>query len=109
VTEKLHNAPRYSLTIGNTQHINKTEVELLAIKGIGQVTIDELKSKAALEAINKHAFIHIDKSYPQWKQANITRMGTAEQKATMDTFIDAVRDWANSAEPQLEDLTAIKA
>jgi len=103
------NTPRYSVTVNGTSHVNKTETELLAVKGIGQATVDDLKAKAALEVINKQAYTHIDKSYPQWKQANITRIGTAEQKTAMDTFIDAVRDWANSDDPIQTDLTAIKA
>ncbi len=100
---------RYSVTIGNTQHVNKTEEELLAVKGIGQATVDEVKAKAKLETINKQAFAHIDGVYPQWKQSNITRIGTNEQQATMNTFIDAVRAWANGDDPQLENLTAINA
>lgn len=101
--------PRYTVTIGNTVHLNKTEIELLAVKGIGKATIDELKAKAKLEIINKQAFVHIDATYPQWKQANITRIGTNAQKTTMTTFIDAVRAWANGDDPQQSDLMAIKA
>ena len=100
---------RYSVVIGSTRHINKTEEELLAVKGIGQGTVNDAKAKAKLEHINKQAFAHIDATYPQWKQSNITRIGTDEQQATMTTFIDAVRAWANSDDPQLEDLTAISA
>ena len=104
-----NNEPRYSVTIGETSHINKTEAELLAVKGIGQATVDEAKAKAKLEHINKQAFAHIDAAYPQWKQANITRIGTDEQQATMTTFIDAVRAWANGDDPQHADLVAINA
>lgn len=103
------NEQRYSVALGNTQHVNKTEAELLAVKGIGQVTIDEIKAKAKLEQINKQAFMYIDKRYPQWKQANIMRIGTGEQKTAMNTFIDAVRAWANSDDPQQSDLDAISA
>lgn len=101
--------PRFSVTIGGTQHVNKTEEELLAVKGIGQATVDDAKAKAKLETINKQAFAHIDATYPQWKQSSITRIGTDEQQATMTTFIDAVRAWANSDDPKLEELTAINA
>lgn len=107
--QHLDNQPRFSVTIGNTRHINKTEAELLAVKGIGQVTVDELKTKAKLETVNQQAFVHIDASYPQWKQANITRIGTAQEQATMNTFIDAVRAWANSSDPVHSDLLAIVA
>ncbi|WP_435275705.1 hypothetical protein ACMAZF_01335 [Psychrobium sp. nBUS_13] len=105
----MSNQKRYSVVIGSTRHINKTEAELLAVKGIGQATVDEAKAKAKLETINKQAFAHIDGAYPQWKQSNITRIGTSEQQATMTTFIDAVRAWANSDDPQHADLMAIKA
>jgi len=105
----LDNQPRYSVTIGNTQHINKTEAELLAVKGIGQATVDAAKAQAKLADANQAAFVHIDAVYPQWKQANITRSGSAEELATMNTFIDAVRAWANSVDPVQADLLAISA
>ena len=101
--------PRYSIKIGNTQHVNKTEAELLAVKGIGQVTINELKAKAKLDEVNQQAFVRIDAAYPQWKQANITRSGSAAEQTTMNNFIDAVRAWANSVEPVHADLLAIVA
>lgn len=100
---------RYSIKIGNTSHVNKTAAELLAVDGIGQVTVDKLKAAAALEEINAQAFVKIDGMYPQWKQTNILRIGTDEEKATMNTYIDAVRDWANSEEPTQDQLLAIKA
>jgi len=101
--------PRYSVTINGVTHLRKTEAELLAVKGIGQATVDEAKAKAKLETINKQAFAHIDAAYPQWKQSNITRIGTDEQQAAMTTFIDAVRAWANGDDPQHADLVAINA
>ena len=101
--------PRFTCVVSGVSHINKTEEELLAVKGIGQATVDEAKAKATLETINKQAFAHIDATYPQWKQSNITRIGTDEQKATMTTFIDAVRAWANGDDPQHADLVAINA
>ena len=44
--------------------------------------------------INWFAEQHILKSYPLWKQSNITREG-GSALATMTTFIDAVRAWSN--------------
>jgi hypothetical protein len=38
---------------------------------------------------------HILKYYPDWKQLDILRRGTDAEKAKMDTFIDACRDWSN--------------
>lgn len=107
--EQVIKVTRYTIEFNGVKHINKTEAELLAVKGIGQATVDELKAKAALEQVNKAAFDCIDAVYPQWKQTNIMRIGTDEQKATMNTFIDAVRTWANSDNPQQADLDAIKA
>ena len=45
--------------------------------------------------INWFAEQHILKTYPLWKQSNITREGGATL-TTMITFIDAVRAWSNS-------------
>ena len=45
--------------------------------------------------INWFAGQRIEKYYPLWKQANVTREGSAADKATMNTFINAVRTWAN--------------
>lgn len=49
------------------------------------------------EEINQFAQDHIYKYYPLWKQSNISREGTEEQKNTMSTFINAVRDWSNQS------------
>jgi hypothetical protein len=37
----------------------------------------------------------IFKYYPDWRQLDILRRGTDAEKAKMDTFIDACRDWSN--------------
>ena len=47
--------------------------------------------------INDFAQKQIYKYYPAWKQSNILRDGTAEQKNEMGLFIDAVRDWSNQS------------
>jgi len=39
----------------------------------------------------------IFKYYPDWRQLDILRRGTDAEKAKMDTFIDACRDWSNDA------------
>ena len=44
--------------------------------------------------INWFAGNHIEKSYPLWKQSNITQAGGTEL-TKMKTFIDAVRAWSN--------------
>lgn len=35
------------------------------------------------------------KFYPEWKQLNIMRSGSQEEKDKMFTFIDACRNWSN--------------
>lgn len=101
------NEPRFSIKLGDAHHINKTEAELLAVVGIGQVTVDGLKAAAALEIVNKKANKHIVAAYPEWKQLNLMRVGTVDEKNQMDTFIDAVRAWANGVEPAEADLLII--
>ena len=39
------------------------------------------------------------KEYPEWKQLNVIRDGSDADKAKMQTFIEAVRTWANSSNP----------
>jgi len=52
-----------------------------------------------LEDINYIAGKKITAVYPEHKQLNILRNGTTEQQAAMTTFIDAVRNWAKSENP----------
>ena len=52
-----------------------------------------------LDDINYIAGKKITSVYPEYKQLNIIRNGTDAQRATMQTYIDAVRAWANSADP----------
>lgn len=49
--------------------------------------------------INFIAGEHIRKYYPEYKQLNIMRSGTLEEQEKMTKFIDAVRNWANSENP----------
>jgi hypothetical protein len=98
---------RFTLIHNGKQYVNFTEAELLAVSGIGQVTIDNLKAAAALEIVNKKANKHIVAAYPEWKQLNLMRVGTVDEKNQMNVFIDAVRAWANGAEPIDADLLII--
>ena len=41
----------------------------------------------------------ITSAYPEYKQLNILRNGTDAEKTKMQTYIDAVRAWANSTSP----------
>lgn len=63
------------------------------------VGMDDVTIEWELEDINYIAGKKITAVYPEHKQLNILRTGTVEQQAAMTTFIDAVRDWANSENP----------
>ena len=52
-----------------------------------------------LADINYIAGKKITSVYPEYKQLNIIRNGTDDEQATMQTYIDAVRAWANSTDP----------
>jgi hypothetical protein len=62
-------------------------------------TDEELYVEWDNSEINEFAQNHIYKYYPSWKQSNILREGTEEQKSQMGTFINAVRDWSNGENP----------
>jgi hypothetical protein len=49
--------------------------------------------------INYIAGIKIRTAYPEYKQLNILRAGDPTDVNKMNTFIDAVRAWANSESP----------
>jgi hypothetical protein len=101
------NQPRFSIVHSGKSLVNFTEAELLAVNGVDQVIIDNLKAAAALEIVNKKANKHIVAAYPEWKQLNLMRVGTVDEKNQMDSFIGAVQVWANSIEPVDADLLII--
>ena len=63
------------------------------------VGMDNVSIEWELEDINYIAGEKIRSCYPEHKQLNILRTGTPEQQAAMTAFIDAVRAWANSENP----------
>jgi len=73
-------------------------------------TKDNITVEWDIADINWFAGQHIEKYYPLWKQNNITREG-GDNLTTMNTFIDAVRAWANQEtlpdpwDGTLEDIT----
>lgn len=73
-------------------------------------TKDNITKEWEIGDINWFAGQHIEKYYPLWKQSNITREG-GDALTTMNTFIDAVRAWANQEtlpdpwDGTLEDIT----
>lgn len=101
---------KLSLTaiVGATSYVNCTEQELQA-KGIEQPLIDAAKAEAKQAEINAIASDYITNQYPEWKQLNVLRSGTADEKEAMSNFIDSVRDWSNSDDPQLDELHEIQA
>lgn len=58
--------------------------------------------------IREMARIKIERHYPTYKQLNILRAGTDEEKTQMGTFIDAVRAWSNGESPVPAELEAIQ-
>ncbi len=63
------------------------------------VAMDDVSILWESEDINYIAGEKIKAVYPEYKQLNILRTGTTEQQETMTSFIDAVRAWANSEDP----------
>jgi hypothetical protein len=57
------------------------------------------------EDINYIAGLKIKSVYPEYKQLNILRTGNQEEIDNMNTFIEAVRAWANSENPDPWDKT----
>tara|TARA_R110000868_G_scaffold368266_1_gene631323 strand:- start:41 stop:403 length:363 start_codon:yes stop_codon:yes gene_type:complete len=55
--------------------------------------------------INYIAGLKIKSVYPEYKQLNILRIGSQEEINAMNAFIDAVRAWANSENPDPWDKT----
>lgn len=57
--------------------------------------------------INERCEAYITQYYTVGKQLTIERVGTAEEKAQMHTFIDACLTWANTEHPKPKDLYSI--
>jgi hypothetical protein len=74
--------------------MNQDPPELLHTKTDQEVYIEWETAE-----INDFAQKQIHKYYPAWKQSNILRDGTAEQKNEMGVFIDSVRNWSNQSTP----------
>ena len=63
------------------------------------VGLDECSVEWDLEDINYIAGEKIRSVYPEYKQLNILRSGIQTDIDKMNTFIDLVRTWANSENP----------
>ena len=78
----------------------KTQEEVDALKQVFNDDLELIHTKDNIvvewdtDDINWFAGQHIEKYYPLWKQSNITREG-GDNLATMNAFIDAVREWSN--------------
>lgn len=77
----------------NVYELNKETNEYLLV-GKDNCTVEW-----ELSDINYIAGEYIKKYYPEYKQLNIIRTGSDSEKLTMNTFIDTVRAWANSSNP----------
>jgi len=71
---------------------------------------DEIYIEWEASEINQFAQDQIFKFYPLWKQQNISLEGNEAKIAKMTTFINAVRAWSNSENPDpwdgtLEEIT----
>lgn len=62
-----------------------------------QKPLEDLKEEKILE-LRKNANDYILIQYPYYKQLNIIREGTEEEKNNMSSFIDGVRDKVNQLE-----------
>jgi hypothetical protein len=61
-----------------------------------------------LAEVNRLAAAAIQARYPIHRQLNLLRDGPAAERKAMATYINAVRDWANSSAPDAADLRAIE-
>lgn len=50
----------------------------------------------------------IEAVYPLFKQLNILRVGSADEKGKMGKYIDAIRSWSNSEQPDPAELEKIQ-
>jgi tRNA(Ser,Leu) C12 N-acetylase TAN1 len=60
---------------------------------------DDCSVEWDLDDIRYIAGEHIRRYYPEYKQLNVIRTGTEQEQAKMTVFIDAVRAWSNSENP----------
>lgn len=97
-----------TVVVAGTTYTNFTEQALFEA-GVEQSVINETKVAKQQADINETANKYIVSIYPEWKQLNILRAGTTDEKEAMSNFIDSVRDWSNSANPQLDELHEILA
>lgn len=85
------------------QGLRDIEVEFgydgkMYLKGYApQKTLEDLK-KEKLQELRKNANDYILSQYPYYKQLNIIRIGTEEEKNDMSSFIDGVRNKVNQLE-----------
>jgi len=63
------------------------------------IGLDEVSIEWEIEDINYIAGEKIRSTYPEYKQLNILRAGNQEDIDAMNTFIESVRAWANSENP----------
>ena len=78
------------------RNVYQLNEETEAYELVGQ---DDCSIEWELDDIRYIAGEHIRRYYPEYKQLNILRTGTTAEQENMTTFIDAVRAWSNSENP----------
>lgn len=80
------------------KNIDGKRVEIKDISNLDiKKSLEELK-KEKIQELRKNANDYIINQYPYYKQLNIIREGTEEEKNNMSSFIDGVRDKVNQLE-----------
>lgn len=73
-----------------------------------EIPLDSARFEARPNEARRLCADHIASHYPEWKQLNVLRVGSEEEKAQMSDFIDACRAWSNSDAPNPGDLALIQ-
>jgi hypothetical protein len=65
--------------------------------------VRDIRYEFTVAEISRAATDHIYKYYPIWKQFNIGNFGNQEEKTKLENFINRVRVWCDSENPQIFD------
>ena len=70
--------------------------------------VDAAVADANAGIARRRCAAHIERHYPTYKQLNLLRNGTNDEKDKMGAFINACRDWSNGENPDPAALEAIQ-
>ncbi|MBS4097818.1 MAG: hypothetical protein KGZ83_13385 [Sulfuricella sp.] len=96
-----------NITHNGSNYINVTEEHAQAL-GIPPEAIEAAKADERKAEIRRQCADKINSAYPVWKQINVMRIGTVEERDTMNAYIDACRAWSNGPTPLVAELQAIQ-